>query len=186
MSSSLLDCTCAHNCLCVNCNAAPVALASIPTNVFKLHYVNNKCLHALIFHTCMYLHNACACMYIISINFMYYRHQWMVLKCYWKSMKILRWLQLPMMRRSKLSVNKPVGWYKLDTMTLLGKNNLFCIQYLRWNCFVYYSIANRRNSVVARRQKVKQMSAERKAHIKASLAWQQFCRDADEVSEPSS
>ena len=29
---------------------------------------------------------------------------------------------------------------------------------------------------------MKQMSAERKAHIKASLAWQQFTRDADEVS----
>ena len=28
---------------------------------------------------------------------------------------------------------------------------------------------------------MKQMSAERKAHIKASLAWQQFSRDADEV-----
>ena len=30
---------------------------------------------------------------------------------------------------------------------------------------------------------MKQMSAERKAHIKASLAWQQFSRDADEVSD---
>jgi len=27
------------------------------------------------------------------------------------------------------------------------------------------------------------MSADRKAHIKASLAWQQFSRDADEVSD---
>ena len=46
----------------------------------------------------------------------------------------------------------------------------------------YHSIANCRDNIVARRQKVKQMSAERKAHIKASLAWQQFSRDADEVS----
>ena len=46
----------------------------------------------------------------------------------------------------------------------------------------HYSIANCRDDIVARRQKVKEMSAERKAHIKASLAWQQFTRDADEVS----
>ncbi|XP_065894234.1 spectrin beta chain, non-erythrocytic 1-like isoform X3 [Dysidea avara] len=43
-------------------------------------------------------------------------------------------------------------------------------------------IASSRDAVVSRRQKVKQMSAERKAQIQASVAWQQFCRDADEVT----
>ena len=34
----------------------------------------------------------------------------------------------------------------------------------------------------SRRQKVKQLSAERKAKLLDSLAWQKFCRDVDEVS----
>jgi len=43
------------------------------------------------------------------------------------------------------------------------------------------SIGSSKDAVVLRRQKVKQLSAGRKAQIQASLAWQQFCRDADEV-----
>ena len=48
-------------------------------------------------------------------------------------------------------------------------------------CIKRSSIASSRDAVVLRRRKVKQLSAERKAQIQASLAWQQFCRDADEV-----
>ena len=42
-------------------------------------------------------------------------------------------------------------------------------------------IAERREAVQSRRQKVKQLSAERKAKLLDSLAWQKFCRDVDEV-----
>ena len=35
--------------------------------------------------------------------------------------------------------------------------------------------------MVTRRQKVKELSSERAAKLQASLAWQQFNRDADEV-----
>ena len=48
-------------------------------------------------------------------------------------------------------------------------------------CFLY-RIANRRDAVVSRRQKVKALSADRAAKLLASLAWQQFNRNADEVS----
>ena len=34
---------------------------------------------------------------------------------------------------------------------------------------------------MSRRQKVKELSSERAAKLQASLAWQQFNRDADEV-----
>ena len=44
------------------------------------------------------------------------------------------------------------------------------------------SIGDRRDAVVSRRQKVKELSSERAAKLQASLAWQQFNRDADEVS----
>ena len=37
--------------------------------------------------------------------------------------------------------------------------------------------------MVSRRQKVKELSSERAAKLQASLAWQQFNRDADEVSQ---
>ena len=56
------------------------------------------------------------------------------------------------------------------------------LMYVNFHTSVAYSrIASSRDAVVSRRQKVKQMSAERKAQIQASVAWQQFCRDADEV-----
>ena len=42
-------------------------------------------------------------------------------------------------------------------------------------------IAERREAVNSRRQRVKQLSAERKAKLLDSLAWQKFCRDVDEV-----
>ena len=59
-----------------------------------------------------------------------------------------------------------------------------CIAYISTYIF-YCSIANCKETIVARWQKVKQMMAERKAQIMASLAWQQFSRDADEVSDIS-
>ena len=43
------------------------------------------------------------------------------------------------------------------------------------------SIATRRDEVIERRQKVKGLSYERARTLQASLAWQQFRRDADEV-----
>ena len=46
----------------------------------------------------------------------------------------------------------------------------------------YCRIGDRRDAVVSRRQKVKELSSERAAKLQASLAWQQFNRDADEVS----
>ena len=48
-------------------------------------------------------------------------------------------------------------------------------------CFGNCSIGDRRDAVVSRRQKVKELSSERAAKLQASLAWQQFNRDADEV-----
>ena len=45
------------------------------------------------------------------------------------------------------------------------------------------SIGDRRDAVVSRRQKVKELSSERASKLQASLAWQQFNRDADEVSK---
>ena len=49
------------------------------------------------------------------------------------------------------------------------------------NCTLF-RIATKRDAVVSRRQKVKQISSARKARLMDSVAWQQFCRDADEVS----
>ena len=42
-------------------------------------------------------------------------------------------------------------------------------------------IAERRDAVITRRQKVKVVSSERGKKLQASLAWQQFRRNADEV-----
>ena len=44
-----------------------------------------------------------------------------------------------------------------------------------------YRIAKRRDAVVEKRQKVKALSAERAKQLADSMAWQEFCRDADEV-----
>jgi spectrin beta len=43
-------------------------------------------------------------------------------------------------------------------------------------------IAARRDAIISRRQRVKQMSADRKSKLLDSLVWQKFSRDADEVS----
>ena len=42
-------------------------------------------------------------------------------------------------------------------------------------------IAARRDAIISRRQRVKQMSADRKTKLLDSLVWQKFSRDADEV-----
>ena len=42
-------------------------------------------------------------------------------------------------------------------------------------------IAERRDAVVSRRQRVKVLSSERAAKLQASQEWQRFHRDADEV-----
>lgn len=58
------------------------------------------------------------------------------------------------------------------------------VVYTQLHCFPPLSrcsIGDRRDAVVSRRQKVKELSAERAAKLQASLAWQQFDRDADEV-----
>ena len=47
--------------------------------------------------------------------------------------------------------------------------------------FSYYRIAKCRDAVVEKRQKVKTLSAERTKQLSDSMAWQEFCRDADEV-----
>ena len=44
-----------------------------------------------------------------------------------------------------------------------------------------FRIASRRDEVIERRQKVKGLAFERARTLQASLAWQQFRRDADEV-----
>ena len=55
---------------------------------------------------------------------------------------------------------------------------------MRWKLLHFScSIGDRRDAVVSRRQKVKALSAERAAKLQASLAWQQFNRDADEVGQ---
>lgn len=46
----------------------------------------------------------------------------------------------------------------------------------------FYSISQRRDTVVQRRQKVKSLEQQRTSELQASLAWQQFSRDADEVT----
>ena len=46
----------------------------------------------------------------------------------------------------------------------------------------FYRIDSRREAVVSKRQKVKSLSNERSRKLQASLAWQQFSRDSDEVS----
>ena len=48
-------------------------------------------------------------------------------------------------------------------------------------CLGNYSIDDRREAVVSKRQKVKSLSNERARKLQASLAWQQFSRDSDEV-----
>lgn len=47
---------------------------------------------------------------------------------------------------------------------------------------ILFRIDERREAVVAKRQKVKTLSSERARKLQASLAWQQFSRDSDEVS----
>ena len=42
-------------------------------------------------------------------------------------------------------------------------------------------IAARRDAIISRRQRVKQLSADRKVKLMDSLVWQRFSRDADEV-----
>ena len=44
-----------------------------------------------------------------------------------------------------------------------------------------HRIAKRRDAVVEKRQKVKALSAERAKQLSDSMAWQEFCREADEV-----
>ena len=46
-------------------------------------------------------------------------------------------------------------------------------------------VAERRDAVNSRRQRVKQLSAERRAKLLDSLAWQKFSRDVDEVRSVS-
>ena len=51
-------------------------------------------------------------------------------------------------------------------------------------CILYFSefrIAERRDAVIARRQKLKTVSAARAKKLQDSLAWQNFKRDANEV-----
>ena len=48
-------------------------------------------------------------------------------------------------------------------------------------CLDNYSIDDRREAVVFKRQNVKSLSNERARKLQASLAWQQFSRDSDEV-----
>lgn len=43
-------------------------------------------------------------------------------------------------------------------------------------------IAERRDAVTDRRQKVKAFALDRSKKLEASLGWQKFCSDADEVS----
>ena len=44
-----------------------------------------------------------------------------------------------------------------------------------------HRIAKRRDAVVEKRQNVKALSAERAKQLSDSMAWQEFCREADEV-----
>lgn len=44
-----------------------------------------------------------------------------------------------------------------------------------------FSVSQRRDAVVQRRQRVKSLEQQRTSELQASLAWQQFSRDADEV-----
>ncbi len=46
---------------------------------------------------------------------------------------------------------------------------------------LFSSISQRREAVVQRRQRVKSLEHQRTNELQASLAWQQFSRDADEV-----
>lgn len=46
-----------------------------------------------------------------------------------------------------------------------------------------FRIAECREAVLSRRRKVKKLSAERASMLQASLEWQRFCRDADEVGD---
>ena len=58
------------------------------------------------------------------------------------------------------------------------------------NCFIAWtfvfnpfdSVSGRRDAVVQRRQRVKTLEQQRASQLQASLAWQQFSRDADEVT----
>ena len=45
----------------------------------------------------------------------------------------------------------------------------------------FVSVSDRRDAVVQRRQRVKTLEQQRASQLQASLAWQQFSRDADEV-----
>ena len=58
-----------------------------------------------------------------------------------------------------------------------------CVLYIHVIVYVLIScrVAERRDAVNSRRQRVKQLSAERRAKLLDSLAWQKFSRDVDEV-----
>ena len=47
--------------------------------------------------------------------------------------------------------------------------------------YQYFRIAERRDAVIARRQKLKAVSAARAKKLQDSLAWQNFKRDGNEV-----